>query len=170
MKTVAVIAFLCSAVVAQAQVDPIWQGNYFCKASHVGGVAFNEQTKTWTGTTFRPRGQFVLSVREAPKEVQAQFTSTTTENPGQYYVTVSEMGQPGASPLTCEPVGAGWGSKKPVLIFKAGYLQCEHSLSTLKISFATMRYLNAYLQGYIGGQDNNDNTPSIEIGTCAKID
>lgn len=170
MRVIAAVAFLCSVVVAQARVEPIWQGNYFCKASGTGGISFNEQTKTWGPTTFRPRGQYVLSVKEAPKEFQSEFNSATVENPGQYFVTVSEMGEAGSKPIRCDPMGAGWGSNRPVLIFKSGYLQCEHSLSILKVSFGTMRYLNAYLQGYVAGRDNNDDTPSVEIGTCARID
>lgn len=33
----------------------------------------------------------------------------------------------------------------------------------------TLRYIHTYLHGYISGEDNNDNTPTITIGKCSPL-
>jgi hypothetical protein len=43
------------------------------------------------------------------------------------------------------------------------------SMSEYTINLVTNRFFAAYLQGYIDGKENNDNTPAVLAGTCTKI-
>jgi hypothetical protein len=39
-----------------------------------------------------------------------------------------------------------------------------------QFNLRTNRFLGAYLEGYVDGKDNNDDTPFVSGGTCSKID
>ena len=43
------------------------------------------------------------------------------------------------------------------------------NIEEIAFSRTTMRFRAVYLVGYIDGKDNNDDTPSIKIGTCTKL-
>ncbi len=50
-----------------------------------------------------------------------------------------------------------------------GVMRCNNLFGTFIFNTKTRRYLSTYIAGYIDGVDNNDNTPSIEIGICTKL-
>ncbi len=50
-----------------------------------------------------------------------------------------------------------------------GNLNCDLIFGSLKINKKTLRYILTYEVGFIDGVKNNNNTPSITIGTCTPI-
>ena len=50
-----------------------------------------------------------------------------------------------------------------------GYMFCDKILGEFKFNIKNRRYISTYIAGYIDGLNNNDNTPSIEIGVCSKL-
>ncbi len=52
---------------------------------------------------------------------------------------------------------------------RSGYIHCEDGVGSFRINIKTMRYMKVYPIGYIDGEDNNTDTPMIEIGTCRKL-
>lgn len=48
-------------------------------------------------------------------------------------------------------------------------MSCTTILEEFRINVKTLRMMKVYAIGFIDGQDNNDNTPAIMVGTCSKI-
>lgn len=46
---------------------------------------------------------------------------------------------------------------------------CQNFLGHLSINTDSLRMSRTYIIGYTSGQDNNDDTPTIAIGTCVKM-
>jgi hypothetical protein len=47
-----------------------------------------------------------------------------------------------------------------------GGLRCDLFFGEVLFNKNSLRYLETYIAGYVSGEDNNDNTPSITIGRC----
>lgn len=138
-----------------------WSGSYLCLPEFGGGVAYDEAAQKWEGTVFRPNGRFVMKATYAREEPWSEGSDLMV----QYYsVSISEFGE-GAKPIACTEAD---GLSIPASL--GGFFGCNASLTDYRINLATMRYLAIYPVGYVSGQDNNDNTPSIMGGTCARID
>jgi hypothetical protein len=52
---------------------------------------------------------------------------------------------------------------------KLDMIFCDSGLYKVRMNKKTLRVLFAYLAGYEDGNDNNDNTPTIGIGTCTPL-
>lgn len=52
-----------------------------------------------------------------------------------------------------------------------GFITCEDFGSTIHFNSKTLRFMNAYLMGYVTGDIKSDggDTPSLEIGRCSKL-
>jgi hypothetical protein len=55
-------------------------------------------------------------------------------------------------------------------IWESGFFYCSDGIGDYTFSIKTYRFLKSYMIGYVGGKDNNDDTPSVQAGTCTKID
>ena len=51
----------------------------------------------------------------------------------------------------------------------AGWINCRLLFGTLRFNKNNLRYIQTYTVGYTDGVNNNDNTPSITIGTCTPL-
>jgi hypothetical protein len=50
-----------------------------------------------------------------------------------------------------------------------GFIACDMIFGQFIFNSAHLRYLMTYPVGFIDGKDNQDNTPSIEIGSCSPL-
>jgi hypothetical protein len=57
-----------------------------------------------------------------------------------------------------------------VQIDELGFLVCRTRLYNYKFNLKAGRFVEAYLMGYIGGDDTNDDTPVLSGGVCTKIE
>ena len=53
-------AFMATVTVAVSFAQQATEGTYFCAAESSGGIFYNDQTKKWEGTSFRPLSKFTL--------------------------------------------------------------------------------------------------------------
>jgi len=154
---------VASATAALFTLAPAWanedySGSYLCIQQSGGGLYYYG-ANGWGGTTFKPEGKFVIRLydkTEKPAYDGAKWNNSF------YNVEVSEFG---AKPGTCFG-NADFGTVE--FFGDTSRLECESS-SVFWVDFNTMRFLEAYPYGFIDGKDNNDNTPSMMGGTCAKI-
>lgn len=54
-------------------------------------------------------------------------------------------------------------------ISEAGWLICNAFFGTVRFNKNNLRFVETYTFGYTDGKNNNDNTPSISIGTCTPL-
>ena len=59
------------------------EGAYYCAAESSGGIVYNERTKKWEGTNFRPFSKFTLKFKYV----------RTTPNGDEYAVTITPDGK-----------------------------------------------------------------------------
>ena len=127
-------------------------GIYSCAAETSGGIFYNNQTKKWEGTGFRPLSKFVLSVK---------YVRTTTDV-DEYAVTVMPDGSGDALACTAD--------RTPLVQFdELDFLVCRTRFYNYKFNLKAGRFVEAYLMGYVNGQDTNDDTPVLSGGVCTKI-
>jgi len=50
-----------------------------------------------------------------------------------------------------------------------GNFRCSIFFGEFVFNSKTKRFIKTYTAGYVGGEDNNNNTPAIMIGTCSKF-
>lgn len=165
MRTVAcwlvvlVTGFLVDFALAQSR-----EGAYFCVEEFAGGVAYQEGSKRWEGSTFRVEGKFVL---------RAKFVKTwlykgglSEENITDYKMTITEFGTNRVR--DCERVGAG--ERDLVSANEKGFFVCRSILTEYRVNLTTNRFLAIYAIGYVDGDDKGSDTPAITGGTCTKIE
>lgn len=51
-----------------------------------------------------------------------------------------------------------------------GEFSCNTFGGEWSMNISNGRFLSTYTWGYVDGVNSNDNTPSIEVGSCSKID
>lgn len=155
LSTMGVLLGLAGSTAAQENFSDQtgkYIGKYFCKVTAAGGVAWEEARKQWEGATFRPDGSFVVSV-----------SSTSGATAGDYTLSISNMGEDRPQRCTNDRT-------EPLNISTWGMVRCSAALHEYRISFDELRFIKAYLVGYVSGEDNNDNTPAITIGECTRIE
>lgn len=128
---------LCTAGAAASE-------KYLCATSAVGGVAFDEQQQLWTGTRFKSEDKLIIS---QPPEDSVVFPHA------KFIVTTLGSNSPH---IGCE---SGFGSDD--------VLRCDSRYYMLNFNKLTLRFVEIYKAGFISGEDNNDNNPSVSIGECS---
>jgi hypothetical protein len=129
------------------------EGAYSCAAKSSGGIFYNDQTKKWEGTSFHPLSKFTLKLK---------YVRTATDG-DEYAATVTPSG--GNDTLPCAAYRT-----ELVQIDELGFLVCRTRLYNYKFNLKAGRFVEAYLMGYIGGDDTNDDTPVLSGGVCTKIE
>lgn len=129
------------------------EGAYSCAAESSGGIFYNDQTKKWEGTGFRPLSKFILKIKYA----------RTIAEVDEYAVTITPGGR--NDPLLCQSYRT-----QLVQIDELGLLACRTDFYNYKFNLKAGRFVEAYLIGYINGQDINDDTPLVSGGVCTKIE
>ncbi|MCK1459614.1 hypothetical protein IVB34_14755 [Bradyrhizobium sp. 2] len=137
---------------------------YYCTPEAVGGVRYDEQLKKWRSANFRPSGNFVLKLQYVSSRKDRMFSGADESTVHEFKVTVTEAGS--SKELPCTNMRD---YKLPISVWPDGWVLCSASLSEYKFSPANNRYLAAYLVGFVDGTDNNEDTPSIAVGVCTKI-
>lgn len=138
--------------------------SYFCASEFAGGVAYNAVGKRWQGTTFRTRDKFVLKLKLIESAAEQHVGTGKYDI---YSVTITLGGTNFASP--CVKGGMGMEDARKILVGRSGVVECGADLTEYRFNIRNNRFIAAYLAGYVDGVDNNNNTPSIDGGTCTKI-
>jgi len=128
------------------------EGAYYCAAESSGGIVYNEKTKKWEGTNFRPFSKFTLKFKYV----------RTTPNGDEYAVTIAPDGKNDV--LQCYPYRTQFPQ-----FDEFGYLICRTDFFNYKFNLKAGRFVEAYLMGYINGRDTNEDTPMLSAGTCTKV-
>jgi hypothetical protein len=139
---------------------------YYCVAEAAGGLKYNETTKKWEGASFSPEAKFVLRMNFLRGRVQKEEYSSLVaeEQVSDYTVTITTAGSnTGVDCVSQYP-------SKTVTVYESGTLRCYTAVSEYIFNVRTNRFLAIYRVGYVAGGDNNDSAPSLQGGTCTKID
>lgn len=128
-------------------------GLYSCAADSSGGIFYNNQTKKWEGTSFRPLSKFTLRLR---------YVRTENEK-DEYAVTVTPNGA--NDPLPCLSYRA-----QLAQIDEFGFLVCRTDFYNYKFNLKAGRFVEAYMMGYVSGHDTNADTPVVSGGICKKTE
>ena len=128
------------------------EGAYYCAAESSGGIVYNERTKKWEGTNFRPFSKFTLKFKYV----------RTTPNGDEYAVTITPDGKNDV--LQCYPYRTQFPQ-----FDEFGNLICRTDFFNYKFNLKAGRFVEAYLMGYINGRDTNEDTPMLSAGTCTKV-
>jgi hypothetical protein len=139
---------------ANAQVI---EESYFCSAEFAGGISYDARSKSWQGTVFNPDRKFVLTVKVMGSRMEGSSPVDDLR------VTVTASGSNFAAPCVDLRDPLKTITSKHSMIF------CTVSFTDYTISRTTNRFLAVYPVGYVTGEDNNDDTPSVIGGTCTKI-
>ncbi|MFD1481439.1 hypothetical protein [Paracoccus nototheniae] len=138
-------------------------GNYLCLGSASGGVRFDSRSNSWEGATFKTdEDRYIFTVEALGSVTRPAFFTGAEESVMQYHVTASNFDQ--TSPGSCS-----WNGEQLEKISRQGDFRCNSALVEYSVNISTMRFMATYRQGYIDGQDNNFNTPSVTIGQCSKF-
>ena len=150
------LSLFCASSVAQQRRD----GAYFCTEEFVGGLSYNENTKKWESSRFKPHRKFVLRLKFI--QAQSKKKSYGEYNYAEYETTVTGAGETFAAPCTS--------GTSPVERLSYEVMSCQALFMDYHFHFKTNRFIRAFLFGYFSGVDNNDDTPSVAGGICTKID
>lgn len=155
------LVLLCSADCRAAD----YSGAYYCTPVGSGGLQFNKTLSEWQATTFnkKPGDDFIIRARKTGQRVATDPTTNTQTELDDYKLTYADSGAKDAENCGPQPDGSfsmwGW----------ANTVECYASLEDVRVNLDKLRYLKTYLVGFIDGEDNDENTPFLEGGTCTKI-
>jgi hypothetical protein len=159
--SVALAAFMGAALSTQgAAAQGTFSGTYVCLDEFGGGIAYDQRTQRWLGTTFSPSRRFVLKLNFAPERRPDKLP----EGIEVYTGVISIVGDEGSN-HECS-----WGGSRTLAVFSDGDLLCYAALSTYRFNLKTLRFTTAYQRGYVDGEDDNQDTPRMMGGSCAKIE
>jgi hypothetical protein len=164
MRGLATLAFLMIPTVANA-AGP--EGSYYCRAEASGGVKWVDNE--WKGVSFNTKADdFVLKVEPVNltglDNIKAELKGQTL-----YSVVIAEIAREQMHENCGQPEMKGIFQNFAVI--KDQVIDCSIlSTQTFKISMDTLRFMEIYSGGYIDGKDGEDNTPSVTVGTCARVD
>jgi hypothetical protein len=176
MYGVMVPLFLLSSL-ANAQYK---NGSYYCVVEWIGGGWYDARTKHWEGSKFNPNSdsdvsKFILKVTfngRHTEQVKEPLGDIKQEQFDDYNVTIK--GSDSSIPLDCRAgfdKGLVWYNRSKVISTRSGYniLRCNIVYDYV-FNLNTNRFLQISTNGFISRRDNNEDTPSINGGTCTKID
>lgn len=144
---------MATMIVSAGFAQETKEGAYSCTAESSGGIFYNDRTKKWEGTGFRPLSKFTLRLK---------YVRTTAEA-DEYAVTITPGGRNDGLP--CVSYRA-----QLAQFNELGFLVCRTELYNYKFNLKAGRFVEAYLMGFISGQDINDDTPLVSGGVCTKIE
>ena len=150
-----VILFLASTAFAQSK-----DLAYFCVGEAAGGLWYNQQTKKWEGHSSIPSQKFVLKIKFPGARVRK---GASEKQASDYNITITKTGENTGLPCRANETVT-------VSDLYGIFISCIMSGNEYQFNLGTNRFLSIYRYGYTNGQDNNDNTPHVEVGTCTKID
>jgi hypothetical protein len=134
---------------------------YYCVVEMSAGLALDRTSKKWDATTFRVDQKFVLHMKYGGSRMAKVIGEEVQVS--DYDITITDAGTDFDRPCS--------NNQKMVTIHDDdGGFRCGTITEDFFVNIKTLRFLRIYPLGYVDGQDNNDNTPSVSGGTCTKID
>lgn len=168
--TITIGIFSFSAVAGEVyDTSGMYAGSYLCIADASGGVAYEVPTGRWVGAVFNvDDSRFVLKVE--PLAIDTVKFLGAPEKAQSYRVAVAPFG--GAARV-CHSQTVDLTSiddkNEPTYMWAGGSFVCTSVLSEYRFNLSKLRFSKIYSIGYVNGEDNRENTPSIQIGRCTKI-
>lgn len=139
-----------ASTVAISHAQESIEGTYSCAAKSSGGIFYNDRTKKWEGTRFRPFSKFVFKLKYARSAAQGdEYAATVTSGSGSESQCASNRTQ-------------------LVQVDELGFLACRTEFYSYKFNLKSSRFIEVYLMGYVSGRDTNDDTPMVSGGSCTK--
>jgi len=116
-------------------------GTYFCSYKFGGGIAYDEVSKQWVGTRFKPKGNFFVRLR---------YLKSRTEYAGQpgsydiddYLVFITDEGKEFS--IVQGGCHTHDGKLNSPGLDEYGYLSCSEGLEDYKFNFKNNRFLRVY--------------------------
>jgi hypothetical protein len=136
-------------------------GAYHCVVEMSAGLGFDRTSKKWFATTFRVDQKFVLRMKYGGSRM-AKVTGEEVQV-SDYDITITDAGTDFDRPCSHN-------QKMATIHDDDGGFRCGTITEDFFVNIKTLRFLRIYPLGYVSGQDNHDNTPSVSGGTCTKID
>jgi hypothetical protein len=168
LKSIVAISVILNVVPCFA-AQPIKDARYYCVADFGGGLFYNDATHKWEGVGFGAHEhKFVLHVQFDKAGIWKPVDDLDEKVPVNYYkITVADPG----IPVEEDCLGTNkYGSSPFVIDEFTGVLMCHSGLYDYRFQLGTNRFLSAYLWGFVDGKDKNEDNPSVDGGTCTKID
>ena len=148
---------VASLALVQSAFSQSKDGAYHCVVEMSAGLGFDRTSKKWFATTFRVDQKFVLRMKYGGSRIEEG------KQVSDYDITIMDAGTDFDRPCSS--------NQKMVTIHDDdGGFRCGTITEDFVVNIKTLRFLRIYPLGYVSGQDNNDNTPSVSGGTCTRID
>jgi len=163
-----IVSTLVLPSVSNAQEDKTV--TYYCTAEAEGGLFYNKAIKKWEGVRFEPRHKFVLRLKFVRTYVRKKVNEfDEDERMNVYEVTVTDAGEP--MRIIHDKCTTNSDSNE-VPVGKNNMVLCSTVFSDYKFNLDRNRYLETYAIGYADSSkdDEKSDTPTIEGGTCTKIE
>jgi hypothetical protein len=125
------------------------------------GLAFDGASKKWSAAALRVDQKFVLRMKYGGSRM-AKLTAEEVQV-SDYDITITDAGTDFDRPCS-------YNQKMVTIHDDDGGFRCGTITEDFVVNIKTLRFLRIYPLGYVSGQDNNDNTPSVSGGTCTRID
>jgi hypothetical protein len=95
----------------------------------------------------------------------ARNSSGEKEDVADYVVTITETGTNAAVPCTFGGTGIG---SKIIIVGDDGNVVCTAKRHRFTFNVESNRFISVFLYGYVDGEDNNQDMPTMSGGTCEK--
>ena len=125
-------------------------------------MSYDSSLKEWRGTRFKEKEKFILKTQFVRTE---SFGNQTIEF---YNVTVTLEGRESQEDCYAQMYGEPGDPRDVGAFSNTKVLNCSTLSRTYKFNLKTSRFLSAYVEGYVNGDNNND-TPAFAAGKCTKI-
>ena len=139
--------------------------SYFCTVEFAGGIAFNQTLNKWESSKFRLERKFALKLKYLANRTVKDFAGKD-ETVRDFNISLTEADSNSSS--ICYSTNKDWSATVP--ISEDSLISCSTGLIDHRFNLKANRFLESYLTGFIDGNDNSDNTPTVMGGTCTKID
>lgn len=159
---VALIATVAPSAAAEFDAAGEFAGTYLCLPTASGGVSYDATSKTWVGVRFRLRDQLIVILN--PTKVGRQQGILDEQDAIGYEIDIVPVGS--KDRRRCRK---DLSLPDDDIFIRFGVAKCDYLLNDFKINLSTGRFMMIYPIGFLDGQDNYENTPSITVGTCTKI-
>jgi hypothetical protein len=128
--------------------------SYFCTGEISAGFAYDKTSKNWKGTTFKAEWKFVLRMKHV-------------QSPGDFDVSITPAGSSDAMPCV-----SSLSLARAVQVNEYDLFRCTVLVEDYLFSLRTNRFLKFYAGEYVGEMPtvHTPDTPSVEGGTCTKIE
>jgi hypothetical protein len=147
-----------------------WNGSYYCVEEAAGGLEYDATTNQLKGVGFIPDEKFVLRLEYVSRREEPHLEPPITID--DYKVTITLTGKSQSQSLImCLKGNDMVGYDSFVGISYGRVEQCWLGEKEYHFNLRSGRFVSVYYNdwGYLFGDDKVNDTPSINAGTCTKI-